>query len=188
MGTVHRPDPVKLVASVLASDPTLILEGRTALVQAFGPVDLVSQLLPFDHTDYYFAEFGVALQRQILAFEGLISAEELPTIKCQTNVMETLLQSTNSVSGPSRRRVNLDPGYVSLGKLVLASTKDHAHRLYLGKGIFGEVTLSYQRGRFRPWPWSYPDYASERYCDLFAEIRRRYKVQLKELAAQESAR
>lgn len=180
MGTVHKPDPVKLIASVLAGNPRWILEARTALIRALGPIDLESELLSFDHTDYYTAEFGPGLQRQILAFERLVSADELPAIKRQTNDLEW------SLWGDNRRRVNLDPGYVSLGKLVLASTKDHAHRLYLGQGIYGEVTLTYQRGCFRPWPWTYPDYASERYCDLFAEIRRRYKAQLK-LDAQTSA-
>ena len=62
---------------------------------------------------------------------------------------------------------------------MLASTKDHAHRLYLGQGVYGEVTLTYQQGCFRPWPWTYPDYGSERYCALFNGIRQRYKSQLR---------
>ena len=95
-------------------------------------------------------------------------------IKRQTNELEWTL------AREERRRVNVDPGYVSLGKVVLASTKDHAHRLYLGQGIYGEVTLTYQHGHFRPWPWTYPDYASDRYCTLFDEIRRHYRAQLRE--------
>jgi hypothetical protein len=187
MGTIHKPDLVKLIASVLAGNSAWIREARTALIQAFGPVDLESDLLPFDHTDYYSAEFGPGLQRQILAFERLIQVDELPAIKRQTNELEWALLDAESTQGKGQRRVNLDPGYVSLGKLVLASTKDHAHRLYLAQGIYAEVTLTYQRGRFCPWPWTYPDYASERYCDLFAEIRRRYKLQLKDLAAETAA-
>ena len=187
MGTIHKPDLVKLIVSVLAGNSGWILEARTALIQAFGPIDLESDLLPFDHSDYYSAEFGPGLQRQFLAFERLISADDLPAIKCQTNELEWSLRAAESTHGKGQRRVNLDPGYVSMGKLVLASTKDHAHRLYLGQGIYAEVTLTYQRGRFRPWSWTYPDYASERYCDLFAEIRQRYKLQLKELAAETSA-
>jgi hypothetical protein len=173
MGTARDADPVKLVASVLARDPAWIQEAASALIQAYGPTDLESDLLPFDHTDYYAAEFGPGLQRRILAFQRLVSPAALPDIKRRTNELEQVL------AGEGARRVNIDPGYVSLGKLVLASTKDHAHRLYLGKGIYGEVTLTYQRGRFRPWAWTYPDYASERYCDLFAEIRTLYKAQLK---------
>jgi hypothetical protein len=174
MGTAHEAKPVKLIASLFARDPALVEEAKAALSHAFGPIDFESELLPFDHTDYYTPEFGPGLQRQIVAFQQLIAPSDLPAIKRQTNELEW------SLAGEERRRVNVDPGYVSLGKTVLASTKNHAHRLYLGQGIYGEVTLTYQRGRFRPWPWTYPDYASDRYCTLFEEIRRHYKMQLGE--------
>jgi hypothetical protein len=72
---------------------------------------------------------------------------------------------------------------VDLAKLVLASTKDHGHRVYLGQGIYAEVTLQYRGGRFQPWPWTYPDYASEEYCRLFGEIRALYHAQLRALRA-----
>lgn len=172
MGTAHEPAPVKLIASLVTGDVALLAEVKGALVRSFGPIDFESDLLPFDHTAYYTAEFGPGLQRQVVAFEQLVSPADLPGIKRQTNVLE----SSHSQGGG--RRVNVDPGYVSLGKLVLASTKDHAHRLYLSQGIYAEVTLTYQRGRFRPWPWTYPDYASDAYCAMFGDIRERYKTQL----------
>ena len=173
MGTARKPAPVKLIASLLTGDPGLLPGVKAALTHAFGPIDLESETLPFDHTDYYAVEFGPALQRQIVTFERLISPEDLPAVKRQTNELE------QSFGEEGRRRVNIDPGYVSLSKLVLATTKDHAHRLYLGQGIYGEVTLAYQQGRFRPWPWTYSDYASDRYCALFVEIRKRYKTQIR---------
>lgn len=173
MGTALEAEPVKLIVSLLAGDQTLLKEARDLLSVAFGVTDFESELLPFDHTDYYTAEFGSGLLRQILAFERLVAPAELPAIKRQTNVLEW------SLAAEGGRRVNVDPGYVSLGKLVLASTKDHAHRIYLGQGVYGEVTLTFQRRRFRPWVWTYPDYASDRYCALFGEIRERYKVQLR---------
>lgn len=174
MGTAREPQPVKLIASLLTGEPGLLARVREALAAAWGPIDLESDLLPFDHTDYYAGEFGPGLQRQILAFERLISPAELPAAKHLANELE------QSLAAGGRRRVNVDPGYVALGKLVLATTKDHAHRLYLGQGVYGEVTLAYQQGRFRPWPWTYPDYASEEYCALFARIRDRYKAQLRD--------
>ena len=174
MGTAREPAPVKLIASLLTGDPGLLPDVRAALVQAFGPTDLESDILAFDHTDYYAAEFGPGLQRQFVTFERLIAPADLPAVKRQTNDLE------RSFAQEGRRLVNIDPGYVSLSKLVLATTKDHAHRLYLGQGIYGEVTLAYQQGRFRPWPWTYSDYASDRYCALFMEIRRRYKTQIRE--------
>jgi hypothetical protein len=173
MGTTRRPQPVKLIASLLARETALLLEAKDALARVLGPIDFESELLPFDHTAYYAPEFGPDLQRQIVTFERLVDPEDLPAIKRQTNELEWAL--TNE----EKRQVNIDPGYVSLGKMVLASTKDHAHRLYLGDGIYGEGTLAYQRGRFRPWPWTYPDYASDQYCAMFDDIRERYKTQLR---------
>jgi hypothetical protein len=174
MGTAHEPQPVKLIASLLTGEPGLLAEVKVRLSQALGPIDFESELLPFDHTDYYAPEFGPGLQRQFVTFERLVDPGDLPAIKHQTNHLEW------SIANEGKRRVNIDPGYVSLGKMVLATTKDHAHRLYLGQGIYGEGTLVYQQGRFRPWPWTYPDYADEHYCALFGTIRERYKVQLRE--------
>jgi hypothetical protein len=178
MGTVREPQPVKLVASLLTGESGLLDMARESLSAAFGPIDFTSELLPFDHTDYYTPEFGPGLQRQFITFERLIPPEMLPTIKRRTNELEW------SLAGADCRRINIDPGYLSLNKLVLASTKDHAHRLYLGHGIYGEVTLSYQRGHFRPWPWTYPDYGSEQYCTLFEQVRARYRVQLREMVSE----
>ncbi len=169
MGTAHEPAPVKLVISLLTGQPGLLPHVKEELARLFGPMDYESELLPFDHTAYYTPEFGPDLLRQIVAFEDLIDPADLPAIKCRTNELE------GSLAVEGKRQVNIDPGYVSLGKLVLASTKDHGHRLYLGQGIYGEVTLTYRQGRFRPWPWTYPDYASDRYCALFGAIRQRYK-------------
>jgi hypothetical protein len=175
MGTAREPQPVKLIASLLTGDPSLLAGVKEALSRAFGPIDFESELLPFDHTDYYAPEFGPGLQRQIVTFADLVDPGDLPAIKRKTNEMEQATAPDGS------RQVNIDPGYVSLGKMVLASTKNHAHRLYLGEGIYGEGTLTYQQGRFRAWPWTYPDYASDRYCALFDEIRDKYKAQLRAL-------
>mgnify|MGYP001819081765 CR=1 FL=1 len=182
MGTVREPEPVKLIASLFSADVALLGEAREALSGKFGAIDFASALLPFDHTDYYRAEFGPGLQRQIVTFDPLVPMVALPAIKHQTNDIEWAL-----VRG-DRRQVNIDPGYVSLGKMVLASTKDHAHRLYLDRGIYGEITLTFQKGRFRPWPGTYPDYASDDYCALFDGIRAQYKAQLRGGAGQPGSR
>jgi len=174
MGTARESAPVKLIASLLSGEPGLLIKAKDRLVEVYGPIDFESELLPFDHSDYYAPEFGPDLQRVIVTFERLVGPGDLPAIKRRTNELEW------SLSAEEKRRVNIDPGYVSLGKMVLASTKDHAHRLYLAQGVYAEGTLTYQRGRFRPWPWTYPDYASERYCTMFDEIRQRYKAQLRE--------
>jgi len=175
MGAAREPQPVKLVVSLLTGEPVLLAEVKEALSQVLGSIDLESELLPFDHTGYYTPEFGPGLKRQFVTFEKLVDPGRLPDIKRWTNDLESALARNG------KRRVNIDPGYLSLGKLVLASTKNHAHRLYLGQGIYGESTLSYQQGHFRPWPWTYPDYASDAYCALFEQIRERYRAQLRDL-------
>ena len=113
--------------------------------------------------------------RHILAFERLVNPGELAAIKGQTNILETGWLDNG------HRRVNIDPGYVSLSELVLATTKNHAHRIYLADGIYAEVTLHYRDGVFRGYPWTYPDYSSPPYCALFGEIRDLYRRQLHQI-------
>jgi len=130
-------------------------------------------MLPFGHTDYYGREFGADLMRRVYTFAQLVDPGTLADIKLETNELE----SHWSLEG--RRLVNLDPGYVSLAKLVLATTKNNAHRVYIGKGIFAEVTLRFRAGHFTGLEWTYPDYASPDYCALFDGIRSRYLRQLR---------
>lgn len=172
MGTAKQPQPVKLIISLLTADTTRWDMARAALTDAYGPIDWESPPLPFHHTDYYEPEFGADLQRILLTFQQLIDPGDLPAIKNHTNGLEA------QWTAEDRRRINLDPGYVSLSKLVLATTKNHAHRIYLADGIYGEVTLRYHQKAFRPWPWTYPDYASDDYLAMMAGIRARYVEQL----------
>jgi len=173
MGTARDPCPVKLVASLLATGPTVLEKARAALSARLGAIDFQSDVLPFHQTDYYTPEMGTGLVRQVVTFAALALPSDLPAAKVVTNDIE------QSMAVAGRRTANLDPGYLTQAKLVLATTKDYAHRLYLGQGIYGEVTLVFRGGRFRPWPWTYPDYSSEEYCRLFEEIRARYRSQLK---------
>lgn len=168
---------MKLIVSVFTRDVTMLSVARGALIGLFGPVDYRSDVLPFDNTSYYEPEFGPDLVREILAFSTLIPAESLAAIKLRTNELEHAWM----VDG--RRLVNLDPGYVNLSKLVLATTKDYSHRIYLGDGIYGEVTLKYEHRAFRAWPWTYPDYASAQYRGIFATIRQLYFEQLRQGAS-----
>lgn len=175
MGTAKPPKPVKLIASIFSADLAQIDRVQAAMVARFGPVDFESDLIPFDHTDYYQPEFGAGLARRILAFERLVDPGDLPDIKLATNAIEA------ETAAGENRAVNIDPGYVGEGKMILATTKDHRHRVYLGKGIYGEVTLYYHQGQFHPWDWTYADYSSPRFCEIFIQIRSRYREQLRQL-------
>lgn len=173
MGTTRPPEPAKLICSILSAEPDLIAAVVAGMQETFGPVDCTSPLLPFGHTRYYQKEMGADLVRQIISFRRLIDPGRLAEIKNQTNRLE----QEWAVEGS--RQVNIDPGYLTLAKLVLASTKDHAHRIYLGAGIYAEVTLRFRNGAYHPWEWTYPDYAQAEYHDLFGEIRDLLVLQLR---------
>jgi hypothetical protein len=172
MGEIKQPQPVKLIVPMLAHEVRWFARAEQAMSARFGPADWHSALLPFEATAYYVAEMGAPQWRCFLTFAELIDPGELAQIKHVTNDIEQEL----ALGG--KRRVNLDPGYVSLAKLVLATTKNQWHRIYLGSGIYAEVTLSYQRGAWRPQPWTYPDYASAPYLALLMGVRQRYHAQV----------
>jgi len=174
MGQIKEPKPVKLISSLFTAELELLEAACNRLSEIFGPIDYESDLLPFDHTRYYAAEFGEGLMRRIIAFAELIDPGRLAEIKRLTNNLEMVW------AREGKRRINLDPGYVSLAKLVLATTKNHGHRVYLGQGIYAEVTLRYRDKTFRPWEWTYPDYASPPYIAIFNHIRELYLTQLRQ--------
>ena len=177
MGSVRPPNQAKLFCGLLAGDTDLLAEVRRRLAKQFGPVEAVSEIWPFDCTDYYGDEMGEDIKRQFVVFEELLSVERLPDVKRLTNALEERF-ALDLGSPAGIRPVNLDPGYLTLSKLVLATTKDYSHRLYLQAGIYAEVTLRYEIGDWRPWPWTYPDYAADTYHPFFRQVREAYKTQL----------
>jgi hypothetical protein len=146
------------------------------LAARLGPIDVRSQLLDFEYTDYYEEEMGKNLKRYHLGFHDLVPPDRIIDIKLYTCGLEQ-----SSLSEEGRRLANLDPGYITPARVVLATTKDFAHRLYLGSGIYGEVTLTYKEKQFRPMQWTYPDYRSGAYDAFFRELRKAYMQQLVEL-------
>jgi hypothetical protein len=175
MGELRKHPPVKLITGMIAADSCLFPSVEVSLTQRFGPVDFCSDVMPFDYTNYYAREMGIDLVRKFISFERLIQPEEIVEIKLFTNDLEKEFLYPDT----DRRWINLDPGYVSAAKLVLVSTKDHIHRTYLRDGIYAEITLRRERKTFRPWQWTYPDYRSDRYIEIFNQIRRIYMEQLR---------
>jgi hypothetical protein len=163
---------------VLAAREPWLAAARERLEKAFGPVDLQSDVWPFDFTRYYAEEMGHPLLRRIYSFQELIRPENLVAAKHTTNRLEKEL--ARRLEDAPARPVNLDPGYVILSKVVLATTKDHAHRLYVGSGIYAEVTLNWQGGDFEPRDWTYPDYCTEHYREFLRDVRRTYQEKLNE--------
>ncbi|MFH1996070.1 MAG: DUF4416 family protein [Candidatus Omnitrophota bacterium] len=152
-------------------------KAREALVPIFGELDFIGDLLAFDKTTYYNSEMGEGLKRQFISFRPLIEQDRAHLIKLTTNKIERQL------SGNKKRAVNIDPGYLELSKFILLTTKDYSHRVYLGRGIFSELTLLYRDKKFCPLEWTYPDYRSKEYVEALGRVRNIYKLQLKEAAA-----
>ncbi len=174
MGKIIGHEPVKLIVGLIGEEE-LFAAVRERLTKKFGRTDYISRIIDFDFTAYYEPEMGTGLKRQFISFAKTIRPEDLAGIKRYTNKLESRF-----ISAKDRRRVNIDPGYLTLSKLVLATTKDHQHRIYLGKGMFAEVTLRFRGKTFAPWEWTYPDYRTEVYIDIFNRIRALFYREKKE--------
>ena len=172
MGKATIPEPVKLIITFIFKDEAVFIKARGYLVRCFGMIDFESPVLEFNSTSYYTDEIGTGLKRKIISFKKNLSPQKLAGIKVLTNKLESRFVSCR------KRRINIDPGYLDQAKLVLASTKDYCHRIYLDKGIFAEITLFFQKGSFRGREWTYPDYSSPEYIGYFNHIRSLYRMQI----------
>jgi hypothetical protein len=163
---------VALLSSPLAGQPERDRLERE-LSSRFGPF-VRGPSFPFDWSPYYDDEMGGRPLRGFAAFERSVDPSTLAEIKMQTNEVESLL------SRPGGGRLfNLDPGLLSLSRFVLATTKERPHRLPLGRGIYGELTLLFDKGDYRPLPWTYPDWASEGYRSYLRMLRASLKSELR---------
>lgn len=168
---MFQPNPVKLFIGVLYSDEGKLEQARRRLVSLYGRTDYQSEPLPFIITKYYEKEMKGEIYRLFLSCGPLISPEEIVRIKLRTNQLEGEL----ALNG--KRKVNLDPGYMDYNKVVLASQKYNGQKIYLGSGIYADLTLYYEKGRYQPYPWSFPDFNSGQYNPIFLRIRELYKSQ-----------
>jgi hypothetical protein len=172
MGKIKPKRLVKLIVGFIFKELSALNAARRILEEHFGNIDFESEILAFDYTDYYEKELGKGLNRRFISFKKLLHPETLPEIKIATNRIEKKL------SVVLKRKINIDPGFLDLAKLILATTKDYKHRIYLKRGIFAEVTLFYEGKSFRAWEWTYPDYRTEKYLEIFNKIREIYAEQL----------
>jgi hypothetical protein len=166
--------PHKLVIGVLRSGEDKREVLHSVLENTFGPIDFISETLPFTYTSYYQNEMGNRIDRYFLSFKPLVMPDRLSEIKLTANGLEEKFAVEN------KRTVNIDPGLLALSRFTLATTKDNAHRIALQNGIYGELTLLYTRKDFQTLPWTYPDYATREYRDILIKIREIYKENLKQ--------
>lgn len=179
MSVIASPLPVKLFVGILSRDVALLDQCTDNFRRTFGPADFLSPLLPWDHTDYYEGEMGKELFRRFVFAAGTIDPGRLSEIKHITNGWEATL-AEHSTDG-LRRNVNIDPGYVTEAKVVLATGKDFPHRVYIGNGIYAEATLRYERQKneFQPWEYTYPDFRREDVRGWFNDARKRLRAEIK---------
>ncbi|HEX7320873.1 MAG TPA: DUF4416 family protein [bacterium] len=176
MGVIKEPQSVVPVVGLIYTKDFNIEELHEHLAGHIGAVSLKSEPLPFTHTRYYNNEMGPVLTRQWLAFDALIKPDELAALKLWTNELEE--KTLNDREG---RMVNIDPGIITLSSLILASTKNYSHRIYLSGGIYAEVTLIYKDTHFNYLEWTYPDYREEATLLFFSDVRELLKNSLKEI-------
>jgi len=166
--TTPSPAVLRLLAAFSRHDAALDWARETS-AEKWGTIALESPRFEFNETDFYQEQMGVEIRKTFFVFEALMEPDELPDVKLLTNAWE--LQYAELHRHAESRPLNLDPGYLTEGKLVLASTKDHAHRVYLRDGIYAEVTLGYRSRQWRTHEWTYPDYQREDFHQFFDACR-----------------
>jgi len=170
------PAALLIVAAFSRHDDALAW-ARRKLEEAHGPIALSSPAYAFDMTRYYEPAMGAGLRKVLWAFARRIDPARLADVKLASNALEGELAAQGLY--PEARPLNLDPGILTLGKFLLATTKDQAHRVYLRDGVFAEVTLRFEAGAFEPWPWTYADYREPAVRGFLREAREYYRERLR---------
>ncbi len=173
MGIAKKPQQVILFAGILSQGSENLLKALDMLGAQIGAIKEQTPVTPFTYTTYYEGEMGRDLLRTFILFESPVERDSLSEIKATTNAIE------GSFAPDGNRTVNIDPGYIALEHVILATTKGYAHRIYLREGIYADLTLMYRDGTYRPLEWTYPDYAEEQTISLFNRWREYYKKVIK---------
>jgi hypothetical protein len=177
MWKLQAPKPAKLIIGILAADEECLKAAVEAINAMFGKTDFLSDIWPFDQTNYYKDETGENILRQFVSIEKLVDPGKLSKIKHKANKLEQKLAKLSA--SDLLRPVNLDPGVIEPSKLILATTKNYSHRIYIGGKMYAEVTLIFDKGSWCPLPYTYPDYRQDCYHDFFSKVRTRLLEQLK---------
>jgi hypothetical protein len=172
MGKIKIVNPVKIFCGLIYQEEKILKKAKIKLEEKWGKIDIEYGPLNFDFTDYYQEEMGKNLKRKFISFENLYLPENIYEWKIFTNNIEEEFSEFN------KRKINIDPGYIDSCKVILLSTKDYYHRIYIGNGIYAELTLYYSKGRYNFLNWTYPDYRTENYINFFVKMREKYRKQI----------
>jgi hypothetical protein len=170
MGQIRKPEKAALFIGSLFSKTDIFIQVMPLLKKNFGAVLFESPVSKWDYTSFYEKELGTPINRSFVFFSSLFDTSRLPETKLLTNEIEEAFSEDN------KRKINLDPGYITLAKVVLASTKNYSHRIYLGKGIYADLAMIFQKNKgFQPLPYTYNDYKDQKTIGMFSEVRNSLK-------------
>ena len=174
MGTAMQFEPEKLICGILYTDEAAADAALRRLTAEFGMVDAEAEPYCFSEiSPYYDEEMGGRVFRKMVSFTECRDPASLAAVKRLTNQIE------QETADAGKRRINLDPGFVSPGRLSLATTKNAGHRIPLSDGIYAELTLFYARGAWHPFPWTYMDFKREQVHAFLSGVRQIYMQQRK---------
>jgi hypothetical protein len=175
--------PHKLIVPALASAEFSVRELHDLVRSCFGDLDSWTEPMSFTFTHYYDAELGSSICRVLFSVQELTDPAALVRLKCDANRVER-----DTARADGRRVINLDPGLLSLSRIILASTKASGHRIPIGDGIHAEVTLLFRHGQYRPLEWTYPDFRSPAYQEWLLKVRDIYHGQLRRIDSERAWR
>ena len=165
MGKISVPAEAKLFSGIMYRDDDVLEKVKETLAGRFGEIDAESRAFVFDFTDYYEQEMGEELYKKFVVFKRLIRREDIAEIKRFTNSVE------DEIAVNGRRIANIDPGYITKANVILTTTKDFPHRIYLRDGIFAEVTLAFKKNACIFFDWTYPDFRQKEILEFFLSVR-----------------
>ena len=166
---MNKKSYAKLIIGAIYADQQWLMKAKSVMQRQSWEIQHQSKEFPFDQTDYYSTEMGEGLKRCFLSIRGLQSLELSADWKLKTTEIEQQL------SNKGKRRINLDPGYLDLSRVVLLSGKEGSHKIYLRNGVWADLVLLKDKGGYRNFPWTFPDIRTGRYDDFFLQLRAEFK-------------
>ncbi len=172
---LQNPPRVALIFALTTNGDRAFREAVDILQSRLGSIVYQSEPYALQEGGYYASEMGSGLKKQLLCFAQLVAPDQLYAHKMSSIGIEHALAEMRN--GARCRRVNIDPGLLSIESLVLSTTKRVGHRISIGKSIWAETTLLYQKGTYRPLPWTYLDYQRDDVQCFLLRVRQWLQVQ-----------
>ncbi len=169
MSKPSYPQKAVLSAGIMFSDQSFFKKSVDELKKSFGNLLFISRSFDFCYTDYYAKEMGASLLKRFVFFKKFVEQDKLPDIKHIAWDIEEKLSIDN------KRRVNIDPGLLTMEKFILSTGKNYSHRIYMGKGVFADLNLVFKNDDFQEFEWTYPDYRQDETKRILLIVRKYLK-------------